>query len=312
MSIFVVLSSWGNFSIYAFIGLVIFVLADGIPNQSQVMTGFALVFIYMIIPMEVLLQSIPRANLAKVAARRIENITREIPANTEATTQVSKVNDFESLTFSDVTHSYYHEQSNEVFELGPINLAFEPGTVTFLVGGNGSGKTTLAKMIVGLYAPELGQVTLNGELISNQNRDHYRQLFSAVFSDFHLFGHLLEFDRTDLDETGNKLLERLHLQHKVKVVNGAFSTQALSQGQRKRLALIAAYLEDRQFLVFDEWAADQDPVFKDVFYHELLAELKAQGKTILVISHDDKYFDCGDRLLKLENGQLSDITVKHT
>lgn len=309
MQIFSAASSWGNFLIYAFIGLVIFVLAGDMSNQNQVMTGFALVFIYMIVPLEVLLLSIPRANLAKVAAQHIENITLEIPANTEATTKINKVDNFESLIFSKVTHSYYHEQSDEVFELGPIDLVFEPGTVTFLVGGNGSGKTTLAKMIVGLYSPELGQVTLNGELISNQNRDHYRQLFSAVFSDFHLFEHLLEFDRTDLDETGNKLLERLHLQHKVKVVNGAFSTQALSQGQRKRLALIAAYLEDRQFLVFDEWAADQDPVFKDVFYRELLAELKAQGKTILVISHDDKYFDCGDRLLKLENGLLSDLKV---
>lgn len=310
MSIFVASSSWGNFLIYAFIGLVIFVLAGDMPNRNQVMTGFALVFIYMVVPLEVLLLSIPRANLAKVSARHIEDITRDIPLNNEVATQTSKVDSFDSLSFNNVTHRYYHEQSDEVFELGPIDLRFTPGSVTFLVGGNGSGKTTLAKLIVGLYSPELGQVELNGEPVTDQNRDHYRQLFSAVFSDFHLFEQLLELDQAGLDETGNKLLERLHLQHKVQVVNGAFSTQALSQGQRKRLALVASYLENRPFLVFDEWAADQDPVFKEVFYRELLPELKAQGKTVLVISHDDQYFHCGDRLLKLENGQLSEMDLR--
>lgn len=307
MSIFVASSSWGNFLIYAFIGLVIFVLAADMPNRDQVMTGFALVFIYMVVPLEVLLLSIPRANLAKVAAKHIEEVTRDIPVNAETDVELATPTGFESLNFKGVMHRYYHEQSDEVFELGPIDLEFKPGTVTFLVGGNGSGKTTLAKLIVGLYAPELGQVELDGEDVTDQTRDHYRQLFSAVFADFHLFEHLLELERTDLDEVGNRLLERLHLQHKVKVVNGAFSTQALSQGQRKRLALVVSYLEDRPFLVFDEWAADQDPVFKEVFYQELLPELKAQGKTVLVISHDDRYFHCGDRLLKLENGQLSEI-----
>jgi putative ATP-binding cassette transporter len=121
-----------------------------------------------------------------------------------------------------------------------------------------------------------------------------------------LFERLLERDRHDLDEAGNRLLHRLHLEKKVKVDNGAFTTQSLSQGQRKRLALVVARLEDRPFLVFDEWAADQDPTFKDVFYRELLPELKSEGKAVLVISHDDRYFNLGDRLLKLENGKLEE------
>lgn len=309
MSIFVASASWGNFLIYAFIGLVLFVLVGDIPDRNQVMTGFALVFLYMVIPLEVLLLNIPRANLAQVAAERIEAITQDIE-----TSEGSGVNDslsapaqFNHLKLSGITHRYYHEQSDEIFKLGPVDLAFQPGTVTFLVGGNGSGKTTLAKLLVGLYVPESGQVVLDGKAIDAHNRDHYRQLFSAIFSDFHLFERLLQLERSDLDESGNQLLQRLHLQHKVRVHDGAFTTQALSQGQRKRLALVAACLEDRPFLVFDEWAADQDPVFKDVFYCELLPELKAQGKAVLVISHDDRYFHLGDRLLKLEEGQLTDI-----
>jgi putative ATP-binding cassette transporter len=309
MSIFVASASWGNFLIYAFIGLVLFVLVGDIPDRNQVMTGFALVFLYMVVPLEVLLLNIPRANLARVAADRINEITKHIPAVEVAETERSSTppTKLESLHLKGVTHRYYHEQSDEVFELGPIDLTFHPGSVTFLVGGNGSGKTTLAKLLVGLYVPEAGDLWLNGDRIDERNRDGYRQLFSAIFSDFHLFERLLELERTDLDDEGNRLLARLHLQHKAKVIDGAFTTQALSQGQRKRLALVAACLEDRSFLVFDEWAADQDPVFKEVFYRELLPELKAQGKAVLVISHDDRYFHLGDRLLKLEDGQLSKI-----
>ena len=339
LSIFVASASWGNFLIYVFIGLALFVLVGDIPDRSAVMTGFALVFLYMVVPLEVLLLNIPRVNLARVSAGRIEEITRSIPAaqgcsasslGANSPTASSPAADasalaparFSHLALHGVTHRYYHERSDEIFELGPIDLSFEPGSVTFIVGGNGSGKTTLAKLLVGLYAPESGEVFLDGERIEDGNRDRYRQLFSAIFADFHLFERLLQRPRSALDKTGNRLLQRLHLQHKVKVVDGAFAsqalspahftTEALSQGQRKRLALVAACLEERPFLVFDEWAADQDPAFKEVFYRELLPELKAQGKAVLVISHDDRYFHLGDRLLKLEEGQLFSIDLADT
>ena len=354
LSIFVASASWGNFLIYVFIGLALFVLVGDIPDRSAVMTGFALVFLYMVVPLEVLLLNIPRVNLARVAAGRIEEITRNIPAadgcaasspgagistagsptanspTANSPTANSPTADasalaparFNHLALHGVTHRYYHERSDEIFELGPIDLSFEPGSVTFIVGGNGSGKTTLAKLLVGLYVPESGEVFLDGERIEDGNRDRYRQLFSAIFADFHLFERLLQRPRPALDKAGNRLLQRLHLQHKVKVIDGAFAsqalspahftTEALSQGQRKRLALVAACLEERPFLVFDEWAADQDPAFKEVFYRELLPELKAQGKAVLVISHDDRYFHLGDRLLKLEEGQLFSIDLADT
>ena len=303
MSLFVISTSWGQFLMYAFIGLVLFVLAGDGPNQTQVMTGFALVFVFMVTPLEGLLINIPRINMARVAASRIDDITREMPQGQErqASPQVPAL---QRLELRDVTHQYYHEQSDDFFELGPINLSFTPGEVVFLVGGNGSGKTTLAKVVVGLYPPEGGEVLLNGERVEADGWDAYRQLFSVVFSDFHLFERLLEAPRDGLDEEGNRLLAKLHLQHKVRVENGAFTTQALSQGQRKRLALVVAYLEDRPFLVFDEWAADQDPLFKEVFYCEVLPELKRMGKAVLVITHDDRYFHLADRLVRLESGKL--------
>lgn len=304
MSLFLVSAAWGHFLIYAFIGMVLFMLVGDVPDRAHVMTGFALIFVYMVLPLENLLLSLPRANLAKASAQRIEEITREL-ANEEAEAPSAPVHEpFTRLRLEGVTHRYFHESADELFTLGPVNLDFAPGQIHFLVGGNGSGKTSLAKLLVGLYRPEEGVIRLNGRVVEDDGRDAYRQNFSAIFSDFHLFEQLLDAPSADLDARGNALLAKLYLQHKVQVRQGAFTTRALSQGQRKRLALVVAYLEDRPFLVFDEWAADQDPVFKDVFYRVLLPELKAMGKTVLVISHDDRYFDLADRLIRMENGQV--------
>jgi putative ATP-binding cassette transporter len=203
-----------------------------------------------------------------------------------------------------VTHVYHRERENSIFTLGPINLTFRPGELVFLIGGNGSGKTTFAKLLTGLYLPERGHLRLNNEPITQRNREQYRQLFSVVFSDFFLFETMLGLGDVDVDKQARHYIELLQLQHKVEIKDGKLSTLDLSQGQRKRLALLAAYLEDRPFYVFDEWAADQDPLFKEIFYLQLLPELKARGKTVLAISHDDRYYHLGDRVIRLEDGQL--------
>jgi putative ATP-binding cassette transporter len=176
------------------------------------------------------------------------------------------------------------------------------------VGGNGSGKTTLAKLLTGLYAPDGGDIRFDGQLITDQNREWYSQHFSVVFSDFFLFDSLLGLKRqvSNLDATARDYLVQLQLDHKVQVKDGNLSTTSLSQGQRKRLALLTAYLEDRPIYIFDEWAADQDPMFKEVFYDRLLPELRAKGKTVIVISHDDRYYHVADRIIKLDYGQLVD------
>lgn len=308
MSVFVVSAAWGNFLVYAFIGLVLFMLVGDVPNSARVMTGFALVFVYMVAPLEGLLLALPRANLAKVSGMRIDEITRQLEP-TEADAPEQAAAELRTLTLQGLRHRYYHEGSDDLFTLGPVDLSFSPGQITYLVGGNGSGKTSLAKLLVGLYRPEQGAILFNEDVVDDASRDRYRQAFSAIFSDFHLFEHLLDGRVADLDARGNQLIEKLHLQHKVQLKNGAFTTRALSQGQRKRLALVVAYLEDRPFLVFDEWAADQDPVFKEVFYRELLPALKAQGKCVLVISHDDRYFHLADRLVRMENGQVVAVEV---
>jgi putative ATP-binding cassette transporter len=210
-----------------------------------------------------------------------------------------------SLELIGATHCYQVENQSSSFLLGPLDLCIYPGELIFITGGNGSGKTTLVKLLTGLYPPESGEIRFNDQIITEKNRDHYRQYFTATFSDFHLFDRLLGLEAADLDQQARSYLVKLHLDSKVQVQGGVFSTLDLSYGQRKRLALLTAFLEDRPIYVFDEWAADQDPQFREKFYYELLPELKSRGKTVIVITHDDRYYSVADRIIKLDYGKIA-------
>jgi putative ATP-binding cassette transporter len=218
------------------------------------------------------------------------------------------VRQWTSLDVIDVAHVYSREQETETARVGPISLTLRPGTLTFVVGGNGSGKSTLVKLIAGLYEPEAGQILLDGVEINGDNRDWYRQHFAVIYGDFYLFGDLRPLGVHDLEKRALEYLKALKLDAKVRIENGAFSTLHLSQGQRKRLALVVAYLEDRPIYIFDEWASDQDPSFKRIFYTRLLPELKQRGKAVLVVTHDDGYFHLADEIIKLEDGRVAKDT----
>src|SRR6266478_332997 len=210
-----------------------------------------------------------------------------------------------SLELEGVVFSYDDEgPGDNSFVLGPIDFQLNPGDLVFVVGGNGSGKSTFVKLLVGLYRQRLGKIRLGGTPIADSNRDWYRQHFSVTFSDFYLFEKFLGLDKNTLDSRAQMYLRNLGLDRKVRVTEQRLSTTDLSQGQRRRLALLTAYLEDRPFYVFDEWAADQDPQYKQVFYTELLPELRARRKGVAIITHDDRYFHLGDRIVKLHDGQI--------
>ncbi|SDP69245.1 putative ATP-binding cassette transporter [Ralstonia sp. 25mfcol4.1] len=310
LSIFFVALGFGSFLFFAVIGGVLFV-PRATPLDPAVMTGFTIMFLYIMSPLESLLNALPALSMGRVAYARIEALSGD--AAPEAPPRATASTPFASVALDGASHRYFHEAENSVFALGPVDLTLHAGEIVFLVGGNGSGKTTLAKLIAGLYPPLAGHLMHNGKAADAAHLADYRALFSAVFSDFHLFDTLLAHDPQD-EALANHLIRRFQLGHKVAVRDGRFTTQALSQGQRKRLALIVACLERRPVLILDEWAADQDPLFKDIFYREVLPELRAQGKAVLVISHDDRYFDLADRMLKIENGQIvadSALPVPH-
>ncbi|MEW6305683.1 MAG: cyclic peptide export ABC transporter [Verrucomicrobiota bacterium] len=304
---FILAHGWSQFLFFALVGLILFLLPILATISTAALTGFVVTTLYLMGPLAGVLGSLSAFGRADVSLRKIEQLGISLASHSNEACPLARPERemaFERLQLSNVTHSYHREKEDNHFILGPVNLTFEPGELVFLVGGNGSGKSTLAKIITGLYPPETGDILLDGKPITDKNRDDYRQLFSAVFADFYVFESLLGLETATVDAQAQDYLVQLHLHSKVKIKNGALSTTALSQGQRKRLALLTAYLEDRPFYLFDEWASDQDPQFKDIFYRQLLPELKARGKTVLVITHDDRYFGFADRIIKLDYGKL--------
>jgi putative ATP-binding cassette transporter len=304
---FNIAQSWCQLLFFALLAVILFALPAWEPISPAVLTGYVVTTLYLMGPLAGLLGSLSPFSRASVSLKKIDELGLSLAGHVNEQCPLTRAEagiQFDELELRDVSHSYHNEKDDSHFLLGPMSLAFVRGEVTFLVGGNGSGKSTLGKIITGLYPPETGEIRLNSQLITDQNRDDYRQLFSTVFADFYLFENLLGLSAEDLDERAGDFLTQLHLDHKVKVRAGRLSTIDLSQGQRKRLALLTAYLEDRPFYFFDEWASDQDPQFKDLFYRQLVPKLKARGKTVIVITHDDKYFRFADRVIKLDYGQL--------
>jgi len=305
-------SCWGHILFFVVIGLVLFVLPGYQTVDRGLLTGFVLIILYMMTPIESILGAIPALSQAAVSVRKIE----ELGLSLEPEMAESKLfelqpvdDDWKALELIGVTHEYRVENADERFRLGPIDLAVTPGELLFLTGGNGSGKTTLAKLLCGLYLPEEGEVRFGGAPVTPDNREAFRQHFSAIFSDFFVFESLLGISDGDVDQVATEHLRQLRLDRVVSVKDGQLSRVAVSQGQRKRLALLTAYLEDRPLYLFDEWAADQDVVFKDLFYRQILPGLKARGKTVIVISHDDHYYDAADRVIKLDSGKIESEVV---
>ncbi len=297
---------------YIIIGISIFIVPIWIPQEPSTLFTVALLVLFLSGPISEVIGAIPELREAEVSLNKMRRLDNELEESLSE--QIEGPNPFHNklpieLELKDVIHHYTTDKEDRQFALGPLSLKISQGEIVFIVGGNGSGKTTLAMLLVGLFEQESGSVSLNGIPVTSANNEHYRQFFSAVFSDYHLFEQLLNSD-ADVTEKATHYIESLNMSHKVKIVDGGFSTTNLSAGQRKRLALVSAYLEDRPIYLFDEWAADQDPVFKRLFYTELLPELKANGKTIIVISHDDGYFDSADRIIKLEDGNIKEISNK--
>lgn len=297
--------------LYLLIGFFIFGLPVVMEVDRATLTSYVVAAFFLLIPLQELKQAGSSLVQARASLGLVERLGAELaearPADETAIEDASA--DWRMIELVGVEHSYRDDQDENRFRLGPLDLTFRRGELIFLAGGNGSGKTTLAKVLAGLYVPEKGEILVDGVPVTDATREAYRQRFSAVFSDYQVFPSLLGLEESpEYDARAREYLARLQLDRKVRVHKGTFSdVERLSSGQRKRLALLTALLEDRSFYVFDEWAADQDPKFKALFYLEILPELKAQGRTAFVITHDDRYYSSADRLLALEAGRLATV-----
>ncbi len=303
---FVIAKTFGSMLFFVVIGMALALQTLWPSADKTVMSGFVLVLLYMKGPLEHLIGTLPIVSRAKIAFGRIAQLSEQFSSpepHLLLNDQGEQACPVHSLQLNNVSYTFPAVDGNAPFTLGPVNLSIRQGDIVFIVGENGCGKTTLIKLLLGLYAPQQGEILLNGQPIDPTNRDEYRQLFTTVFADYYLFDDVVQGDQ-QIPEDANKYLERLEIAHKVRVKDGNFTTTDLSTGQRKRLALVNAWLEERPVLVFDEWAADQDPTFRRIFYTELLPDLKRLGKTIIVISHDDRYFDAADQLVRMEAGRV--------
>lgn len=322
-NVFVSANAFGSLLYFVVVGIMLALQMRAAASDRAVFIGFVLVLLYVKGPIQELVGALPSFGRAQIALQRIAALSAQFSTPEPSLTSADNAHDtpshFEafssielrnvryrfagSLHDHDADNSHDSSSSNGGFELGPLSLSIARGETLFIVGENGSGKTTLIKLLLGLYRPDAGTLCVDGVPVDDAQRDAYRQIFSAVFSDYHLFDTLSPGDDA-LGTQALAYLDRLQIAHKVTVKNGAFTTTDLSTGQRKRLALVHTWLEGRPVIVLDEWAADQDPTFRRIFYTEILPDLKRQGKTLIVISHDDRYFGMADRIVRIEDGKL--------
>ncbi|WP_254660664.1 cyclic peptide export ABC transporter [Brevibacillus laterosporus] len=287
------------------IGCVVFIFPEIFKQMDvDMLRNYVFVFLYMTGPVNGLLNGLPQIVMIRISWKRITNMIQELALAKDK--EQDKVILSESIkqpirmVVTDVSYDY-EAQEERGFSVGPINFEFASGEIIFITGGNGSGKSTLAKLLTGLYAPVKGEISINGSKVTHAQLNQY---YSAIFGDFHLFDRLYGIDFMQNEKEIERYLEVLELQDKVKVENGVFSTTKLSTGQKKRLALLITYLEDRPICLFDEWAADQDPEYRRFFYQVLLPDMKQKGKCIIAITHDDQYFHIADKVIKMDAGQM--------
>ncbi|MGF6193307.1 multidrug ABC transporter permease/ATP-binding protein [Serratia sp. 2723] len=297
--------NWSNIMMLGAIGLV-FYMANSLGwANTTVAATYSLTLLFLRTPLLQAVGAFPTLIAAEVAFNKVKALKL---ADYDPAFPTIQARAWQTLELRDVAFHYAVGEQQSGFAVGPINLTLRRGELVFLIGGNGSGKSTLAMLLTGLYVPVSGQILLDGQPITVADREDYRRLFSAIFTDFHQFHHLLgpqgEQPDAELVETW---LQRLKMKSKLEFDGTRITNPQLSQGQRKRLALLLAVAEKRDILLLDEWAADQDPQFRRTFYRELLPQLREMGKTVFAISHDDHYFEHADRLLQMRDGHLSEL-----
>ena len=298
---------WLQALYHGLVGLLLFAFPLVARPSPEALTAYVFTMIYMMGPMWTIIGSVPPIVRGQVALDKIEalGVALDMPEVAGAPVDAAEPPDGDLLIdLRQVVFTYDEtDPTTSAFSLGPLDFRLRPGELVFVVGGNGSGKSTFLKVLTGLYPPQRGEIWLGDTRVSDRTREWYREHFSVVFADCFVFDTLLGLSAAGVDVAATQYLQLLQLDRRVSLRAGEFSTTALSQGQRKRLALLTAFMEDRPFYVFDEWAAEQDPQYKDVFYSKLLPDLRQRGKGVVVITHDDRYFHFSDRIVKLEDGR---------
>ncbi|OSQ28513.1 cyclic peptide export ABC transporter [Thalassospira sp. MCCC 1A03138] len=306
---------------YGMMAAMVFIVPIFTSDYHDVAVQTTTAALFMIGPIGAVVAAVPSFTDSDVALRKIKDIddqledaldaqhAQEATNGTSSPETLKKFQDalgnIAEISLRDVRFSYPGTSDSPGFAVGPINATFKKGEITFITGGNGAGKSTIIAVLTGLRPAAGGSIMVNDCPVPTDALQLYRDHFATVLSDYHLFRELYGIDDIDPKRV-QTLLKQMEIDDKVELDDNAFSTTSLSQGQRKRLALIAALLEEKPVLVLDEWAADQDPHFRSVFYEKILPSLRKQGKIIICVTHDDRWFDTADTIYHVRDGEFVD------
>ncbi len=302
----------GQVLFFLLVGSMVFLLPALGTISARTLAQATMAVLFVLGPVSMIIGAIPALSGAEAAARAIFELEATLQAQIRAESLVAandpaplpERKEFRSLELRGVTFRYPRSERGNGFVLGPLDFKVTAGETVFITGGNGAGKSTFLRILTGLYPAQGGQILLDGQPVDEVYLQDVRDRIAAVFSDYFLFRKLYGLTDTLAPEEADALLQEMDIVDKAAIRDGAFTTVQLSTGQRKRLALIAAVLEGKPLLVLDEWAADQDPVFRRKFYEEVLPSLKARGITIIAATHDDRWFHLADRQIRLSEGLI--------
>ncbi|HVI46037.1 MAG TPA: cyclic peptide export ABC transporter [Chitinophaga sp.] len=307
----------GNYLWYLLIGVIAFLLPILLHTTAVMDNQFIATLLYLMGPVGIVVARISEFTQMHIAVERLEQFHDQINASQAIAIGHGDLKalpqQFEELDFGDVTFEYYDERREETFRLKPLSLKIEKGESIFITGGNGSGKSTFVNLLTGLYKPHSGTISFNGQVINELTYPGYRDRIAVIYTDSGLFSD--NYDGLELNRDNERLMSLLRKMELEKIITFNDQKQSinadLSKGQQKRLALIYALLSGKDIIVLDEWAAEQDPVFRAYFYKKIIPELKEMNKTVIAVTHDDAYFDCAERVIRFDYGTIvSDSKVK--
>ena len=292
-----------NLFVFMLMGVTVFGLPQHLGDMA-IAGRIITVIVYAGGAMDPILKALPAITKASVAIDNLEALEADLSELLpEAPAREFAPSLTREISGDELTYTYSDAEGNPTFRLGPFDLRIPAGEIVFISGGNGSGKSTLIKVLTSLYEPQSGFLRWDDTPVTRINRNNYRNLFSVIFWDFHLFDRLYGMGPIDSARI-DRLISEMNLRQKVTFRDDQFSTLELSTGQRKRLAMIVARLEDKPVCVFDEWAADQDPQFRQFYYEALLPALRAEGRTVIATTHDDRFFHVADRVIIMDEGRI--------
>ena len=230
---------FGRLFIYVLLPVVVFIIPSFSHEHFENIAKISSTLLFLIGPTTMLTNMIPLMNRVNMAIDDLFALEQEMDKAIVHTRQTeSKVidwQDFQRITIDNLSFIYPNTDAT-YFSSGPFNEEISKGELLFIVGGNGSGKSTFLKLLTGLYYPHTGGCFIDNTLIDEATYPAYRNLFSIIFTDFHLFDKFYGVPDVDAQKV-NYWLEKMQMQHKVSYQDGSFTSTNLSTGQRKRLAL---------------------------------------------------------------------------